>query len=176
MTFRASASAIEITHPSLDVSGLEVGNVNRAPSPFLCVCLPVMDERNQRRELLIVDIAKRRHSLGKASIPHHHADFCSVHVLLNKCRRRQVRTAFATSSIPSMAEATLRGEQSFTSLYLFDRSGGFSNRFRGSSFLPFTALCVTKSCGKDEQRKHKPVSRSFAHTINKRRNHVGSPK
>jgi hypothetical protein len=46
MTFSTSAGAIEIPHPSFGVSGLEIGDVNRASSALLCFCLPIMDERN----------------------------------------------------------------------------------------------------------------------------------
>ncbi len=124
MTFCASAGAIEITHPSLGVSGLQVGNINGTSAAFLCVCLTVMDECNQRRELLIVYIAKRRHPFGKPPVPNRQSDFVSMRVLLNERRRRQVRTAFATSGVASVAEAALRSEQSLASLYLLGRGRG----------------------------------------------------
>jgi hypothetical protein len=122
MTSSTPASAIEIPHSSLGVSGLEIGNVDRTSPAFLRFRLPLMDECNYRRQLFIA-VLKRRHSLVGPSVPHYRTDFFSMHVLLNNCRRHQVRTAFAPSSIASVAEAALRGEQSFTSLDLFHRGG-----------------------------------------------------
>src|SRR5713226_1887216 len=102
------------------------------------------------------------HSFARPPVPDHTADFFSVHVLLNKCRRHQVRTAFATSGIASVAEAALCGEQTFTSLYLFHRGGCFrsifAGRFSGGRVLAFTTLCEGRSCDADDQGKYEPVS------------------
>jgi hypothetical protein len=49
MAFAASTGAIEIPHPSVGVSRLEIGDVNGASPTFLCFRLPIMDECNYCR-------------------------------------------------------------------------------------------------------------------------------
>src|SRR5713101_6073295 len=123
MTFGASARAVEISNPRFGIPRLEISDVHRTPTPLLRFRFSIMNKRDNRGELFVSG-RKRRHSLVQPPISHDGADLFSMYVLRDQCRRGQVRTAFATCSVTSVAEAALPGEESLTGLYLFRRIRG----------------------------------------------------
>src|SRR5579864_5257407 len=103
-----SSCAVEELLARLNISGLEIADVDAFPSAFLSerVVLLGMDERHQAGNLVIRSI-KARHAFIWAPVAHYGSDVVSVYVRGHQLRPREIWSTFTASGIAAMAKRTV---------------------------------------------------------------------
>src|SRR5579859_5184929 len=95
-----SSCAVEELLARLNISGLEIADVDAFPSAFLSerVVLLGVDESHQAGNLVIGTV-KTWHAFVRASVAHYGSDVVSVYVRGHQLRPREIRPTFTACGI-----------------------------------------------------------------------------
>jgi hypothetical protein len=104
----ASARAAEVLLAGLDVSALEIGDIDTLTIALFrdCVVLLGMDKSCQAGNLPIRKI-EAWHALLRASLAYHGANLVSIHILGHHLGTGKIRPALSAAGIPTMAKGAI---------------------------------------------------------------------
>src|SRR5690242_5513380 len=136
MAFCAAACAVEILLPFFGVAGLEIFGLHGAPAAGVGIHLGllIVNECNDGGQVGVREI-EGRHAFVDSPRTNYGTDFVSADIFFHEFGTREVRPGFATASISSVAESTLRGEERLSLLHLL----------RGGSLLRGGLRCRRRS-------------------------------
>jgi hypothetical protein len=104
----ASSRAVEVLLASLEVSGLEICDIDTLTVAFFreCVILLGMNKSREAGNLPIRKI-EAWHALLRASLAYYGADLVSIHIRGHHLGARKIRPALSTAGIPTMAKGAI---------------------------------------------------------------------